>query len=163
MPDNEHRVALLLRNAHNAHRALTYLRYAAGRGCDICVGHRLDGVDYYDVRIKLVGSGNDAVKIGFGQDIHLAAIHAEPRCAQLQLPLTLLTCDIQDLPVVLHRAAHLQQKRGLADSWGAADQNQRANDRAAAEHTVKFRDAGAEAYLRRSVKLRQRARLFRLM
>ena len=80
-------------------------------------------------------------------------VDAEALCAHFQLPLALLTGDVEDRLALTDAAAKLQQQRGFADAGRTADQNQRSAHGTAAEHTVKFADARGKAQLLLGVQL----------
>ena len=139
--DDEDGDVLVLRVLHQAHRALFYLGRAAGRGAEVALVDRLNGVHDENIRRHQLGFVDDLVNIGFGEDIQLGRGNMQPRGAELDLPERLLARYIEHAGVLAHLLAHLEQERGLADARLAADEHKRAVHRAAAEHAVELADA----------------------
>ena len=138
MADNKYCKTLFLGEPHDTHGTLPHLAYAARRGVYICVRYRLDRVDDDDLRRQFFNAGDNAVHIRLGQDIDFRVVHAQSDRPELELPLTLLTGDIEDPAPAVHKAAHLQQQCGFSYSRRAAHQHQGADDRASAQHPVKL-------------------------
>ena len=155
MPHHKDRQALLLGGAHDPHGALPHLADAAGGGADLRVRDGLHRVNDHDLRLKFLHAGQDAADIRLRQDIERRIIDRQPQGPQLQLTLTLLPGDIEDLLPLLCQTAHLEQKGGFTDARSAAHQDQRPYHRTAAQHPVQLGNAGGKADLRRRVQVCQ--------
>ena len=75
--DDEHREALFLAKAHDPHGALSHLGDAARCGVHVGIADGLDGVYDDHLRLEIVYSSNNAVKVGLCKHIDLPVCHAE--------------------------------------------------------------------------------------
>ena len=93
-------------------------------------------------RIELL---EDALETRLGEQIQRRASDPEPLAARLHLMLGFLARAVEDRPDVARDVGRrLQQQRRLADARLAAEQHHRSRHDAAAEHAVKFADAGRQ-------------------
>ena len=147
MADDEHGDPLPFRQLHKGHGTLLHLGHTA-RGAGILpVVHGLDGVHDEHVGPQLGHRFHDVLQVGLGQQVECIAPHAQPVGSQLDLPLRLLTGDIEHLGALAQALANLEHQRGLADTGGAAHQHQGALDRSPAQHPVQLAQAGLEPEL----------------
>ena len=103
--DDEDGDVFVLRVLHQAHRALFYLGRAAGRGAEVALVDRLNGVHDENIRRHQLGFVDDLINIGFGEDIQLGRGNMQPRGAELDLPERLLTRYIEHAGVLAHLVA----------------------------------------------------------
>ncbi len=123
------------RARHTAGPALTRRRRAHG--------HRLDGVDHHQVRLRLDHCVDHLAHVGGRQDQQARWHGAEAFGAQAHLVGGLLRRHQQD-PVAGPGPGgqHLEQQGRLADARLAPEQGDRSRDQAPRQHPVEFLDPG---------------------
>ena len=110
----------------------------------------LDRIDDEQRRIQLVDGGEDALEVGFGEQVEgvVSAIHAEAARAHAQLAQRFLAADVEHAPERGgHRACQLREQGGFADARFAAEQGDAAGDEAAAQHAAHLADGDGQAFL----------------
>ena len=142
----EHGAVVHLRETHDVRRAFPHLRHATRRGGNIRSVHRLNRVDHHGARLNgqhaLLNDGH----VVFRQHIKAAAVRAQPRSAQLDLPHRFLAGHIQHLVAPGGKIRReLRKQRALADAGVAAHQHHAALHHAAAQHAIQFADAAGHA------------------
>ena len=103
--------------------------------------HGLDRINDNDIRLALHDRIADRFRIVDSQQIEIFRIDAESSGTQLDLPCGFLTGDIEHRVIFSEILTNLQQQRTFTDTRFAAEQDDGAFDKSAAEYTVQLRDA----------------------
>ncbi len=144
--DEQHGRARRLRDAHDPRGDLADLPDRAGRAGQLRRVQGLHGVDDADVGSLGLHGRQHGGEIGLGEDGHLQRGLAQTLGAQADLRRGLLAGDVErGAPAAGEMAQRHPGERRLADAGGAAEQDERAGDEAAAEHAVELPDAGGQA------------------
>ena len=95
MSDDKDGNALILRDTHQLHRALAYLRDAAGRTLDVGAVHGLDRVDDKERGQLPLHMSTDCIKVRLTDNEQLVRNRLQAVCTHTDLARTLLTCHIE--------------------------------------------------------------------
>ena len=95
--DDEHRHPLPFRHLHQRHGAVLHLPHTAGRGVQLLVIERLDGVHNQNIRLLPLHTLQYVPQPRLRQDEQVLAVHVQPLGAELQLAGGLLARYIQHL------------------------------------------------------------------
>ena len=136
------RVDAGLRQARELRCAFAHLGHRARSGRELVGIQRLDRVDHAHGRLFGVDGGLHLLQVDLGQHAHGRGAQPQPVCAQCHLG----AADVERLRLPRQAVQRLQQQGALADAGVAADQHHAAGHQAAAEHAVKFIDAGRQAF-----------------
>ena len=107
--------------------------------------HHLDGVDHHQLRLLFFGDHADLLDAGFRQHVQVAGRQAQTVRAHRHLLQRLFPRDVQGFHLFGELAKRLQQQSRFTRARVTADQDRAARHHAAAEHAVKFLEAGGEA------------------
>ena len=125
--------------------ALAHLCNRAGRGFHAFDAHRLDGVNDEQVGLHVLHLREYFLQTGFAeQEGAFATLQMDAAAArqsvgaQLDLPLALLTADVEHAALG-ERQEGLEQQCGFANAGLATQENQRARHESAAQHAVELR------------------------
>jgi hypothetical protein len=146
MADQDDGGAGFLGEADQSLRRAAHLRDGAGRGFDHVGPHRLDRIDDDEARRGALGKRcDDVFNRSLGGQLHRSPGESKPFGSQPHLCDSLFTGDIDGtLRRLRQRRRHLDQQRGLADAWIAAEEKHRSAHEAAAGDAVEFRDAARQ-------------------
>ena len=111
------------------------------------MGDRLDGIHHQDVRLHPVGQLDDMLDIRGGGNKQPFPFHAQAVGPQLDLAGAFLPGNIQYLFILTQHTADLHEQGGFADTGIAGNQHHRSQHNTAAQHPVKFAQAGVVALL----------------
>ena len=95
MTDDKDGDTRIFRNTHHLHRALAYLRDAAGRTLDVGAVHGLDRVDDEERGLLPVHMGADRIEVRLTDNEQLVRNRLQTVCTHTDLTRTLLTCHIE--------------------------------------------------------------------
>ena len=143
MADDEDRDAAPLGQGHQLAGTLPDLADTAGGRFQRVRIDGLDGINHHDPRFEPLYGRDDLFHRGLGKEHEVLRPDREPVAAEPDLPGRLLAGDIEGPSGPAGEPVHrLEHQGGLADTGGAADQDQRSRDEAASQHPVELRDAG---------------------
>ena len=95
MADDEDGNARIFRNTHQLHRALAYLRDAAGRTLDVGAVHGLDRVDDKERGLLPLHMRTDRVEVRLADNEQFVRNRPQTVCTHTDLASTLLACHIE--------------------------------------------------------------------
>ena len=142
-----HRNFLAFRGLHEQAGALPHLGDAAGGGGDSADAHGLYGVDYGYIRRAGGYSRRRRLRVRGSQQVEVFGVHTQPLGAELYLPCRLLAGDVENGVIFAKKLAYLQQYRAFSDARLAAQQDERAFYKSAAQDAVQFADARVVAHV----------------
>ena len=110
MPDNDHGGARRLGEAHESCGTLPHLTHVSRRPLQLVGGHRLNGIDHENRRVRRAGGFENRFERRFAENLHVVGL-AQSLGSQLDLQRRLLSRDVEHARAFRRkRRRHLQQE-----------------------------------------------------
>ena len=106
----------------------------------------MNGVHDDDVGFYFVSLRQNAVDVGFRENIEVFSFDSQALGAELQLAVGLFPRNVKNLSVLTENIRDLHQQRGFSDAGFARQKNHRAVYKTAAKHAVKLAKSRSRAH-----------------